>query len=171
MTILAIDPGLTTLGYAHAKAGYGTVKPGKVNGAERLRIIRDQVAALAVRLRAELIVMEGIGFASQKAAVQGELHGVLKVNFLDFGIPVASVAPTALKKYSTGKGNAKKERVLVEAVKRLQYDGSDHNVSDALWLLHMAFDHYGIPGRVKMPKIHREALAKVAWPEIRKAVA
>ena len=47
------------------------------------------------------------------------------------------------------------------------YLGHDNNEADAMWLLAMACDHYGIPQTV-MPEGHRAALQKIEWPEIDK---
>jgi len=113
----------------------------------------------------DLVVIEGYAFARANRAHQiGELGGVLRVAFAEAGVPLVEVAPMARAKYATGKGNAKKEAVLVEAVKRLGYEGSSNDEADALWLLYMALDHYGLPGAVEMPKVNREALVKPSWP-------
>ena len=47
----------------------------------------------------------GQGRCSHEDAENG---GVLKHEFLNYGIPFETVPPTTVKKYATGKGNAKK---------------------------------------------------------------
>lgn len=42
---------------------------------------------------------------------------------------------------------------------------ADNNQADALVLAAMGADHYGTP-LVELPKAHREALEKVAWPDL-----
>lgn len=72
------------------------------------------------------------------------------------------VIPSSLKKYATGRGNAKKEEMLASAIRRLDYAGSSFDEADALWLREMALDHY--TGQVRVPESHRVALAKIDWP-------
>ncbi len=80
------------------------------------------------------------------------------------GLPVAEVPPSSVKKYATGKGNATKPDMRVALLQRAGIDERDDNRVDAWWLRSAALDHYGEPV-VAMPRIHREALAKMAWPE------
>jgi crossover junction endodeoxyribonuclease RuvC len=172
MKILAIDASLTSTGWARVvKNGWiwvsrvGTLPTGKRRGTDRLVYIRESLLSLVTG--ADLVVLEGYAFARTNQAHQiGELGGVLRVAFAEAGIPLVVVAPMARAKYATGKGNAKKEAVLVEAVRRLGYEGSSNDEADALWLLYMALDHYGLGGAVDMPKVNREALVKPSWPEL-----
>lgn len=166
MRVLAIDPGLVTLAWARSDGRFGALKPGARRDVDRLVWLRDAVLHLAAA--PSLVVLEGPSFASRGRAVVslGELHGVLKVALREAGLPVAVVAPGTLKRYASGRGNAPKERVLVEAVKRLGYQGSDHNIADAMWLRAMALDHYGLRGAVQVPKAHRAALEAVRWPRV-----
>lgn len=84
---------------------------------------------------------------------------------LHLGVPVVEVSPTARAKYATGKGNAGKDAVLAAVVRRYGHladiDGND--VADAFILHAMGMDASGRP-LVDVPKTHRDALAKVAWP-------
>lgn len=176
MKIAALDLSLTATGYAtggRADPGFdrspgqlGTIKTNGVRGFERLDEIRGRV--LEVADGADVVVLEGYGFGPQRghaARDLAELGGIMRMTLFDLGFPFVDVAPASLKKYATGKGNAGKELVLVEAVKRLDYQGSDNNEADALWLLEMAMDHYGIVESL-VPKGHRAALEKVDWPAL-----
>src|SRR5690606_1478975 len=81
-------------------------------------------------------------------------------------IPYAIVSPTSLKKYVTGRGNASKDEVLAAAIRRwpdAAINGNDE--ADAYALRAMGLDHLGHPV-ADVPKTHRDALAKVAWPEV-----
>ncbi len=40
-----------------------------------------------------------------------------------------------IKKFATGKGNAKKEQMIEAAKNKLNYQGDDDNEADALWML------------------------------------
>jgi Holliday junction resolvasome RuvABC endonuclease subunit len=50
-------------------------------------------------------------------------------------VPCEGFAQTEIKKFATGKGNAKKDQMLAEAVKRWGDVVTDHNQADALWTL------------------------------------
>jgi len=165
VNVLALDMSLTASGYA-GPDGSGVISPpvevGK--GVGRLRWIRDRVLSLADG--AGIVVIEGYSFASRGRAIVsiGELGGVIRLALHEAGVPVVEVPPACRAKYATGKGNAPKEAVLVEAVKRLSYDGHDHNEADALWLRAMAADHYRLADRVGVPKVNRTALDRIEWP-------
>ncbi|GAA4626694.1 hypothetical protein GCM10023196_035980 [Actinoallomurus vinaceus] len=79
--------------------------------------------------------------------------------------PLAVVPPAVLKKYATGRGNADKTAMAVAVQKRWGVELGDDNKVDAWWLGAMGREHLGLPF-VDLPKAQREALAKVAWPEV-----
>lgn len=167
MRIVALDLSLSATGVAH-NAGTAerafTLRPRQLRGVERLEWIMRRVVKEA--LGKDLVVIENYAFARPNQAHQiGELGGVIRLALYTHNIAYVEIAPSALKKYATGKGNAPKEAVLAAAFQRLGYAGYDHNESDALWLLAMALDHYGMEEAPQVPKINREALVKVGWPE------
>jgi crossover junction endodeoxyribonuclease RuvC len=174
VNVLAVDPSLNAMGHA-GRGSRGVWIPPKshASGVRRLLWLRDCVLTMAIEGRADVVVIEGYSFASRGRAVVslGELGGVLRTALHEHGIPYVEVPPSALKKYATGKGNAGKELVLVEAVKRLGYEGSSTDEADAMWLRQMGMDHYGHPDAVVVPKSNRDALEKVEWPAIRPPIA
>jgi crossover junction endodeoxyribonuclease RuvC len=167
MSVITFDLSLTATGWA-GPDGSGVLLPpaGVGKGVERLRWIRDAVLELAAG--ADLVVLEGYSFASKGRAVVsiGELGGVVRLALHEAGLPVVEVSPSSRAKYATGKGNASKDQVLVEAVRRLDYAGHSHDEADALWLRCMALDALDLPGRVDVPKVNRTALAGVDWPQV-----
>lgn len=177
MNVVALDLSLTATGVAEHAVRDRLIErvsvlrpPAGVVGVRRLDWIHRQVTALTQG--AHLVVLEGYAFARPNQAHQiGELGGVVRLGLHCRNVRYVEVAPPALKKFATGTGNAKKEKVLVEAVKRLGYDGSDNNESDALWLLAMARVHYGLEGAPAVPAKNLEALQKVKWPELPGRVA
>lgn len=175
MKIAAFDLSLTATGTAVLDTGQetgptgGLIKP-RGRGVPRLQDAMDQVVAAAAG--ADVVVLEGYAYASGNRAHQmGELGGVVRLALHQRGFLFVDVPPSCLKKVATGKGNAAKEAVLVEAVKRLGYQGADHNVADARWLLAMAMVHYGLPGAPELPQAHLAGMAKVAWPELEAGAA
>lgn len=163
MKITAIDLSLRATGYA-TESGSGVLYPAKSLGLgmERNNWIMRRVLDLGAG--ADVLVIEGYSFGSQGRAVfdTAELGGIVRWALWSKGIPFVEVPPSNLKLFATGKGNSKKDLVLAEAVRRLNYGGSDHNEADALWLRAMAFAAYGSP-IVAIPKDRERGLAKVLW--------
>lgn len=170
-TLAAFDLSLTATGWATATddgpVAFGVLSPPRqMGGVVRLAWLRDQILDRvgSPPFDVDLVVLEGYAFARPNQAHQlGELGGVVRLALFEAGIRWLAVPPAVLKKFATGRGNAKKAEVLTEAVRRLHYGGSNDNEADALWLLHMARVYYGlVPPAV--PKVQQEALVKIAWP-------
>jgi len=166
LRIVAFDLSLTATGYASPSA-IGLLKPPELNGVARLQWIRD--AVLNLTIDAHMVVIEGYSFGSgHRAHNMGELGGVVRLALFEKGRVLAVVPPSSRAKYATGKGNAPKEQVLAEAIRRLKYEGHDNNEADAMWLLAMAADQYDAPYRVVVPAGHRVALKSIEWPRLDK---
>lgn len=171
--LLALDLSLRATGWARNTAGFNSgcfPELKKVNGIPRLQKIRDGILGLTESGGPDLVIIEGISFGS-KGAMHAEICGLaylVRVSLTEAGIPWTEVPPSTLKKFATGKGNADKADVLAAAIRRLNYQGSDHNEADALWLLQMGLHFYSLPGRVELPEAHRCSLAKVQWPVLRR---
>lgn len=173
MRVVALDPSLTAFGWARSRAGpalgdpweSGVFKP-KGRGVVRLQRILDRV--VEVTDGADVALIEGYSFGSRGRATfsLGELGGVLRLALHQRGIPFVEISPASVKMLATGRGNAPKEEVLVEAVKRLGFQGSDHNRADSLWIMQAALIHYGLPGAADLPKQNLRALEKIEWPEL-----
>lgn len=170
ISVVAFDLSLSSTGVA-------TPDGPSIHKAPSAGALHDRINALACSLvdvadawNADLVVIEDLivaGPGSGKAVIPlGMLHGVVRHQIaVHRGYDLVVIAPSSLKRYATGKGNASKALVLVEAVKRLGYVGSSDDEADALWLHAMAMDHAGAPP-VVVPASHREALDKIAWPEL-----
>lgn len=166
MRVLAADLSLARTGWCDGDTA-GVIKTlSNTPRVQRIEFICD----VLLWQPPDLLVVEGPSYASRGSATidLGRLHGVLEHQARDGGtttmVPFAAVAPSSVKKYATGKGNAGKAEVLTSAVRRLGYDGSDDNVADAMWLHAAVMDALGQP-TVDVPKVHREAL-----PAVRKAL-
>jgi len=143
----------------------GRIRP-KTFGMKRLQQIRDEV--LLICAGADLVVIEGYSFGSAKQKNSqvhgtGEMGGVVRLALFEEDLAVAEVPPTTLKKFATGVGSCEKGLPLAEAVRRLDYQGGNHNESDALWLMFAGLVHLGV-SPVQLPKLQTEALEKVQWP-------
>ncbi len=83
----------------------------------------------------ELVMIEGYSYAGKFVnSLQYELGAVLRYSLWEKGTPFVEVAPTSLKKFVTGKGNAKKDLMLLSVYKRWGVDISDDNIADAYGL-------------------------------------
>lgn len=168
MRIVALDLSLTATGVCDSQAPdrpYTLAPPSKLRGPRRLLWILERVVEATAG--ADLTILEGYAFARPNQAHQiGELGGVIRLGLHVRRRPFVAINPSTVKKLATGSGNAKKELVLAEAIRRLGYTGSSTDEADASWLLQVGLIHFGLPGAVSLPKKHLEALDGVTWPEL-----
>ncbi len=115
-------------------------------GVERLVDIRqflfDHFDYLSKDHKIEKIAMEGTVLASHSALVLGELSALVKLTIYDYfdsniRFPVM-VPPMTLKKYAAGKGNAKKQEMLLQMYKRWGIEFNDDNAADSYALARLA---------------------------------
>lgn len=104
------------------------------------------------RCRITDIAMEGTVLASHSALKLGELAGMVKLsiwNYFDGNLNSVipfddhirtplQVPPMTLKKYATGKGNAKKQEMLMQIYKRWNIEFNDDNAADSYALARLA---------------------------------
>jgi len=141
---VGLDLSLTSTGIAFVMRGGPnlvdraamTLSPPKgVKGVKRLGWHRDHIVgevfnhACAPSPRDVLVVVEGYAAQAKFRAHQiGELGGVIRLALDENYIPFTIIAPTVLKKFVTGKGNAPKSLVLKYL---LSYFGADVDQDDA----------------------------------------
>ena len=125
-------------------------------GVARLADIRwwlmDKFDEIAKNGDIENIAMEGTVLASQAALVLGELAATVKLACWDYfdsnvnryvpypdhmRVPL-QIAPMTLKKYAAGKGNAKKQEMLMQIYKRWGIEFNDDNAADSYALARLA---------------------------------
>jgi crossover junction endodeoxyribonuclease RuvC len=158
---LALDLSLRSTGWADGEKCGRIIPPNGYDGMRRIRWVRS--AVLAMVQDADLVLIEGYAFSAHASHAHelGELGGVIRCALVDAGIRYVDVPPASLKLFATGKGNASKEQVLTEAVRRLGYSGHSGDESDALWLHQMAATYYAGSAT---NEAQRKGLAKIAWP-------
>jgi crossover junction endodeoxyribonuclease RuvC len=97
------------------------------------------------------------------------LHSYIKQWLWQRSIPYVDVAPTTLKVWATGNGNALKPQVIAAMIATyghlVSIDPKDDNQADALALLTMGMFKYGQP-IADAPLAHRRALKPVVWPAL-----
>lgn len=158
MKIVAIDPSLTSLGYAHTTASgvvsVGTVRPKKLKGAQRLAFLRDEVEAILDRVKPDLVPFEGyaMGARGNNMFSIGEMGGVLKLALFERKIPVLLVPPSCLKLFVTGKGNADKDQIMVVMAKHRGRLFASDDEADAYALLQMGVAYSDARQRPRDPR-------------------
>ncbi len=83
----------------------------------------------------DLVMIEGYAFAGKfNNSLQYELGAVIRMMMHRDDMLFIEVPPTSLKKFVTGKGNAKKDLMLLGVYKRWEFDTEDDNEADAYGL-------------------------------------
>jgi len=146
-TVLGIDPGLASTGYAvlcqPARGGVTCLGEGLITTSpeasleQRLRVIYLALDKILRESGAQLMAVEDLytDYRNPTAAVlMGHARGACLLAAAGQGVPVASYPPTRVKKSLTGNGRASKRqmkamvRVFLQLV---QEPGSEH-VADAM---------------------------------------
>ena len=116
----------------------------------------------------DLVILEGLAFASKtgQAAERAGLHHLVRYILRDKHIPFVLVPPTTLKLWTTGKGNADKDTVLL-AIARLfpDWEITNNNEADALGLYSLAKEYYR-ESMIDVPAKNKTALDKIDWPKL-----
>ena len=112
------------------------------------------------------IAMEGTVLASHAALVLGELSATVRLTIFDFfeedderRFPL-KVPPMTLKKYASGKGNSKKQEMLLQIYKRWGMEFNDDNAADAYALGRLA-------GKTAIDEIERAVAEQIEDPKYR----
>ena len=152
-TILALDLATHTgwaLGWETARESgvqVFDVKRGESPGMRYVRFRRWLVDLVFSHLPEGMAELEDVALivyeqAHQRGGAATEVAAGFTTRVQEFcaehGLEHAAVHSGTLKKYATGKGNAKKPDMLAAARTKLGYAGSDDNEADALWLLQYA---------------------------------
>ena len=95
-------------------------------------------------VRLHTVHIEGPSFSSNGAFVlqMGALHYYLRMFLRLNNIKYNVVAPNTLKKYITGKGNTKKNLILMKVYKRWGIEFDCDDLADAYGLAQMALEDY-----------------------------
>ena len=138
--ILAIDQSLNKSGYWIDDKANGLIKPdSKLSTIEKIFYIRGIVRDLwtytgTPKTCVNTIIMEDYSYGStgRFTFTAGELGGAIKLFCHEHNIQLIIIAPTLLKKYVCGKGNAKKEQMLLQCYKRYGKEFHNNNLGDFL---------------------------------------
>jgi crossover junction endodeoxyribonuclease RuvC len=171
-TVLGIDPSLTATAICRIESGcppkieMSRTKPTGQDALAKLARMRRQAEfACAFAEETDVVLIEAPSLASAGRATR-DLAGLWWIMFgalAQHGYPIGVVAPSVLKKWTTGAGNADKFRVGQHIAKRwpdVELLGDDQ--SDALVLASIGL-HYldALPWTPTAFQV--EALGKVEW--------
>lgn len=108
-----------------------------------------------------VICIEGFSYSSKGSAVsvQYGIGWILRAELLQAGFSYYEVPPTVVKKFATGKGNTKKEEMVLPIYKRWGFEHNSDNVRDAFVLAQIA---RALNGQVELTKFQKEALNKIS---------
>lgn len=162
--ILGLDLSLTSTGWAVIAHDGGVVTG----------IISDTHGHISNRLRCWKFALQGLldCYAPDHIVIEdlprGVRHGGVELGMIhatfwlseDVAADVTAVTPASLKQYATGRGNAGKDQMLAEAIRRLDYQGHSHDEADALWLADLGA-RLALYDRPLLPAAHLKALDKV----------
>lgn len=121
MKIAGIDPStftaITVMDLSTDTSSSTLLNYPKLRGVERAQSIARAVRGILVEHDVKAVAIEGFAFNNHHTLVtMVEVSTMLKAAMLDLKIPWWEVPPTVLKKWTTGKGNAKKDG-MAESVK------------------------------------------------------
>jgi len=154
MMVMGLDPSLSATGVADRFGRLHVLKQKPADGDRRLVMIKNDVVNMAAG--SDLIVMEDLPKNAMAAGVTGMVQGVIREALQDRDWPYVTVTPATLKKFATGKGNAKKPDMRQAWLEFSGEDVADDNKVDAAWLrvmglyltgqLGQAAEHWEAPG-------------------------
>jgi len=90
------------------------------------------------------VYLEGPSYQSAGQAVlqMGALHFFTRVYLYKHNVKYKVIAPGTLKKFVTGKGNCKKDLMLLKTYKKWGVEFNDNNICDAYGLARMALEEW-----------------------------
>lgn len=132
---------------SYSSTGVACIHDGKVDGValkagkpsqefdERMADLWGKLRKVLPHPDSAIITIEGAAYAADFGAFKlGELSGAVRTLLSTNGYRYNIVAPTQLKKYATGKGNAPKEFVAAKVAKQWGFLHPSNDVVDAFVL-------------------------------------
>lgn len=103
---------------------------------ERINFIYKKIKKLLSKHKVGKVNIEGLAFGlrGQRSLELSGLHYFIRVWLHNSKIPFITTPPTTLKKFVTGKGNSKKNLILLSVYKKWKISFDDDNLADAYCL-------------------------------------
>jgi len=120
---------------------------------ERLLDIEKRIEFIPTISHLDRVYMEGPSYSSVGKFVlqMGALHFLIRLIFLKTKVDYKVITPGTLKKFvcGEGKGNAKKELMLLKTFKKWGVEFADNNLCDAYGLARLALEDYNNEQEIK----------------------
>lgn len=109
----------------------------------------------------DVICIEGFSYSSKGSAVsvQYGIGWILRSELIRAGFSYYEVPPSSVKKFATGRGNVKKDEMVLPIYKRWGFEHNSDNVRDAFVLAQIA---RALHGQVELTKFQQEALNNIS---------
>jgi len=116
----------------------------KLEAEDRIIQLEDKFKFVANISHLKSVYIEGPSYMSKGAFVlqMGALHYYIRIFFRKKNINYKVIAPGTLKKFITGKGNAKKDLMLMKVYKKFGIEFEDDNLCDAYSLARLALEDH-----------------------------
>ena len=110
----------------------------------RFKIILDALDFCRKVVNLKMIYVEGLSYGSkgQAALELAGLHYLFRYSLCISSTPYKIIPPTELKKFLTGKGNSKKELMLLHCYKKFGIEFDSNDLCDAYCLARYAFHNH-----------------------------
>jgi crossover junction endodeoxyribonuclease RuvC len=108
----------------------------------------------------DIITIEGFSYGSKGKGVsfQYGLGWIIRHMLIERGYIYTEVPPTSVKKFATGKGNTKKDEMVLPIFRKWGFEHASDNVRDAFVLAQIA---KGIYDSSNLTEYQKDALKKV----------
>ena len=160
MLVIGIDPSLSSTGLVAWRDGKVIIAKTLKNHPQwdiipRVLSIVEEISTeignivddIGWYLPPNMIVIEGFSYGSrgrglfETAYLGYRIREELHVMEAELHIPWMEVSPNELKKFVTGKGNATKDIMMQQVLKKWGYEAKDNNVADAYALAMIGVDY------------------------------
>lgn len=179
--MLGVDPSLS-----HTALVLGVIDPSSTNPTEvqsyrikldgakfehtiaRLAALRERLTAILEAVEEDyggpgVLIVEGYGFGIKNSHSHslGEWGGQVRLAAYHRGwlLVIANIA--TIKKFTSGKGNAEKDQMMMEILDRWQYKATDNNNADAYALMRLGLVFVARVGEREVLKKDIESLKKL----------
>ena len=172
---IGIDPSLTSTGLVIIGQNHPhtqLIQPKELRGVSRLDYILSAVEEA-------LLTCMGDGLCELYAAIEGpalhavnraddlgQVRGILLLHLYRSHVSTLTIAPTSLKKFATGNGQANKDKMISTAATELDRELSNDE-ADAYWLARVAESYYGEV--FHLTRAQREVLHGIRKPKAKKS--
>jgi len=143
--ILALDIATKTGWRTKTSSGVWDLKPNR-GESEGMRVVRfkSKVKELILLEKINLVAYERpAGMHKSSIMVASEMVGVLKDLCIEMNVELSCYSASEIKKFATGKGNASKELMIADAIKK-GFNPKDDNEADAIHLYNLVVSDIGV---------------------------